>query len=359
MAVTRGRQLAGGAARAGLAMLMAAAFVAASATAPLAQGPGTITWLPGQSSYDGTAFVELQPGVGATKLGFPGPTNPAGAGFNVGPAYAFGFATAVPGADGPTMAQTDLGASSLKAGTQLVLRFSKALEDHISFVAMLADASNLDDIGVRILSATEFEVKATIVDPIASEGNNPDAVDAAFGMIVQTTPDAEAAFNFRGTTFVTDMHWLDLEPLELGELPQLSEDTDVAGMAAGIAARGISAVVGNTGHFTAYMPEAFFEFGRANGVDVTGESCLGYRAYVELTGSDEGFQRLNDPPSMPQAAASFDVDGDGAPDPMWHFRITNSQWSRQALLFGKVEDDEPVPTSVGEGSWGGLKRNGR
>lgn len=337
----------------------AAAIAVLAATASVAQGPGTITWQPAASTYDGTAFVELQPGVGALQLGFPGPTNPAGTGFNVGPAFAFGFATAVPGAEGPTMAQTDLGASVLGAGTQLVLRFSKAPEDHISFVAMLADASDLGNIGVRILSATEFEVAATVVDPIVSESNNPDVVSAAFGLILQTTPDAVSTFNFQGTTFVTDMHWLDLEPLELTEMPQLSPDTDVAGMAAGIAARGISAVVGNAANFTAYMPEAFFEFGRANGVDVTGESCLGYRAYEELTGGDEGFLRLNDPPSMPQPAASFDVDADGAPDPMWHFRITNSQWSRQPIMFGRVEEAEPIPTAVGEGTWGAVKKTAK
>jgi len=335
--------------------LLAVAAGVLVATAALAQGPGTIMWQPAASTHDGIAFVELQPGVGVTQLGLPGPTNPAGAGFNVGPAFAFGFATAVPGAEGPTMAQTDLGASALGAGTELVLRFSKAAEDHISFVAMLADASELGNIGVKVLSPTEFEVMATIVDPIVSESNNPDVVSAAFGLILQTTTDALSTFNFQGTTFVTDMHWLDLEPLDLTEMPQLSPDTDVAGMAAGIAAKGISAVVGNTASFTAYMPEAFFEFGRANGVDVTGDNCLGYRAYQELTGGDDGFQRLNDPPSMPQEAATFDVDADGAPDAMWHFRITNSQWSRQPILFGKVEETEPVPTAVGQGSWGSLK----
>ncbi|MFH1569934.1 MAG: hypothetical protein ABIL09_18215 [Gemmatimonadota bacterium] len=334
---------------------MIAGLIGLGAVASLAQGPGTITWQPGSSTYDGKAFVELQPGIGATQLGFPGATNPAGAGLNLGPAYAFGFATGIPGADGPTMAQTDLGASPLKAGTRLVLRFSKAANDHVSFVAMLADASDLGNIGVKVLSPTELEVRATIVDPIASEHNSPDAITASFGLIMQTTDSPDETFNFRGTTFVTNMHWLDLEPLALTELPQLSPDVDIAGFAAGIAARGVSSVVGNRGDFTAYMPEALFAFARANGVEVTGEECLGYRAYVELTGGEEGFLRLNDPPSLPEDDANFDVDGDGAPDPMWRFRISNSQWSRQPILFGTVQESPPVPTAVGEASWGDLK----
>lgn len=323
-----------------------------------AQGAGTISWDPAASTHDGVPFVELEAGVGAIQLGFPGPSNPAGTGFSGGGVFAFGFATAVPGEEGPAMAETDLGASPLTAGTELVLRFNKGEDDHISFVAMLADASDLSNIGVKVISPTVLEIKATIVDPIVSEGNNPDGVDAAFGLIMQVTPDPGQSFSFGGTVFVTDMHWLDLDALALTELPQ-APGTDVAGFAAGIAAQGVSAVIGNAANFTAFMPEAFFAFARSQGVEVTGETCLGYRAYVELTGSDEGFHRLNDPPSQPVTDESFDIDGLPGADPQWRFRITNSQWSRQALMFGQVGDSEPVPTAFERRSWGEAKDSSR
>ena len=84
------------------------------------------------------------------------------------------------------------------------------------------------------------------------------------------------------------------------------------------------------------MPEAFFAFGRANGVDVTGADCLGYRGFSELAGSEDGFFKLNSPPDQPFTNLNFDIDGNGQADPMWSFRITNSAWSRQVLQFGKA-----------------------
>jgi hypothetical protein len=115
-------------------------------------------------------------------------------------------------------------------------------------------------------------------------------------------------------------------------------------MAAGIAARGISVTNGSgAANFTAFMPEDFFQFARDNGVDVTGGDCLGYRAFVELTGSDEGFFKLNDPSDEPFVDSGFDADGNGESDEMWRFRITNATWSRQVLSFGKVEAEvEPA-----------------
>lgn len=333
-------------------VLKAAAVAALLTTSTTAQGPGTIAWDPAASTHDGTAFIELAPGVGVTSFGLPGPTNPAGAGVGVAGAFVFGFATAVPGEDGPTIEQMELGGSPLAAGTQLQLEFTKAAEDEISFVAMLADASEPGAIGVRVLSPTRFQVRAMVVDPVRSETNDPDATDAAFGLIVQVAP-ATQPFSFLGTTFVTDMLWTDLEPLDLSELPQLADAASIGGFTVGLAARGVSAS-GGTASFTAFMPEALFVAAREHGVDVTGASCLGYRTYVELTGSDDGFHKLNDPDDQPQAYEAFDVDGDGAADAMWSFRITNSDWSRQALMFGKVEAPES-PTVVRDNSWGRVK----
>ncbi|HJP34116.1 MAG: hypothetical protein QF689_08790 [Candidatus Latescibacteria bacterium] len=322
------------------------------------QGPGTILWDPANSTYDGKAFTEIAEGVGLTKFGLPGASNPAGAGGGSGGVYLFGFASAVPGEDGPTIQQMELGDSDLKAGTRLVLEFTKAEEDRISFAAMLADASQPGNVGVRVLSPTRFQVTATIVDPVLSETNDPDDLDAAFGLIVQASQGDNELFNFRGTTFITDMVWTDLEPLALSELPQLSDPADIGGFTTGLAARGVSAS-GGTASFSAFIPEALFAAGREHGVDVTGDNCLGYRSYVELTGSDDGFFKLNVPDDEPQAYEAFDVDGDGNADPMWSYRITNSQWSRQSLMFGKIEaeSDPDSPTVVETDAWGRVKES--
>jgi hypothetical protein len=92
---------------------------------------------------------------------------------------------------------------------------------------------------------------------------------------------------------------------------------------------------------------------------VTGDNCLGYRSYVELTGSDDGFFKLNVPDDEPQAYEAFDVDGDGNADPMWSYRITNSPWSRQSLMFGKIEaeSDPDSPTVVETDAWGRVKES--
>lgn len=321
-----------------------------------AQGPGNIVWIPAASTYDGKAFTQVAEGVGVTSFGLPGPTNPAGAGLSLDGFYAFGFATAAPGPAGPELSQMDLSQSPLKAGTQLVLAFDKGANDHISFVALLADATEPGSMGVKVLSPTRFEVRARVADPVPSESNNPDQVGAAFGFIVQTTMAPEESFNFRGTTFVTDMLWVDLEPLALTELPQLGEATDISGFVVGLAAQGVSLSEANPVTFTAYIPERLFEAGRAHGVEVDGANCLGYRTYVELTGSEDGFFKLNTPDDQPVVDPSFDVDGDGSGDALWAFRIRNSQWSRQSLMFGRVEEQEVIPTPTPASTWGQVKR---
>jgi hypothetical protein len=301
-----------------------------------------IVWDPAGSTYDGKAFVQLQPGVGVLSLGFPSTSNPAGAGTTASGVYAFGFATAIPGSTGPTMAQTELKGSALTAGTNLVLRFSKPESESISFIAMVADASDPTNIGFKQLSATQIEIRAKIVDPILSENKNPDIMDSAFGLIMQTTATPNSAFNFRGTVFVTDMHWLDLDPPGLEDLPQTQSAEEVSGMVAGLVAKGI---FGNRANFNAYMPEDFFVFARDNGVEVNGANCLGYRTYVELTGSDEGFFKLNTPTDLPYDDPNFDIDDNGQSDAIWRYRISNTTWSRQVLTFGKVSDNSAGVTA--------------
>ncbi|MFT7687220.1 MAG: hypothetical protein ACI9FB_002572 [Candidatus Azotimanducaceae bacterium] len=309
----------------------------------------TITWNPAQSTHNGIAFVEVAPGVGTVEFQAPSPTNPAGAGLTVGTSYVFGFSTAASqGASQPSMADTNLAGSTLGAGTSLVLVFDKGTSDEISFIAMVADASNLGNIGIKQLSATQIEIRAKIVDPILSLSNNPDAVGAAFGMVIQLV-GATGGFDMKGTVFVSDMHWQDIETPTFGDLPQSTDD--VEGFAAGIAGQGLSVIGGaGTAKFTAYMQESFFEFARANGVNTSGGECLGYRTFVELTGSDDGFERLNSPIESAASLSNFDVDGDGNADAMWQFRITNSEWSRQTLSFGLVENTNQFTlTSAGSG----------
>ena len=58
----------------------ASVIIALSAASLHGQGPGTIVWDPANSTYDGKAFTEIAEGVGLTKFGLPGASNPAGAG---------------------------------------------------------------------------------------------------------------------------------------------------------------------------------------------------------------------------------------------------------------------------------------
>jgi hypothetical protein len=308
--------------------ILAAALLSMTSTSLVAE----LQWNPAASTHNGTAFSQLSTGVGSVQFGFPSASNPAGAGQTANGVFVFGFATStnVP----PSVTESDLSASPLTAGTQLTLVFDKAETDRISFMAMVGDASDPSNVGFKQLSSTQIEIRGTVVDPVASESNSPDNLGAIFGLVAVLADDTNP-IDLKGTVFVTDMHWNDVSPPDFSELPQTADD--INGMAAGIAAAGISATdVSGTARFTAFMQESFFEFARENGVDVTGESCLGYRAYVELNGSDDGFTKLNDPVDQPAELTTFDADGDGNPDPMWQYRITNSTWSRQVLAFGKA-----------------------
>lgn len=325
------------------ALLLAGLFCVAPAR-------GDLVWDPSASTYGGKSFVKLQTGVGSTSLGLPGASNPVGSVVGVAGVQVFAFVTALPEGDQIALKQTDLSSSPLVAGTQLLLYFDKEESDHISFVALIAD-----EVGVRTISPTRIEVRATIADPVLSESNSPDAVSATFGMVIFTTSDSDSPLNFRGTVFTSDMHWLDLSPPGLDELPQTASASEVAGFVAGLVAKGVSEE-GGQARFDAYIPERLFAFARANGFDVSGDNCMGYRTYVELTGSDEGFFRLNTPVDSPTAAAAFDVDGDGSADPIWHYRIVNSTWSRQVLTFGRIQT-QGEETAVSSDGWGQVKRS--
>jgi len=157
-------------------------------------------------------------------------------------------------------------------------------------------------------------------------------------LIINTTTTPTEVANFRGSMFVTDMLYLDLEPPASTELSQGA--TNFIGHIVGIAAKGISGP-GGQASFNAFLPETLFQFGRDNGVDVTGADCLGYRTFVELTGSSDGFFKLNTPTNQAFVDSNFDIDGNGSGDAMWRFRITNAKWSRQVLAFGQSSPAQP------------------
>ncbi len=290
-----------------------------------------LAWLPTQSTRDGVPFQAL----GTVFAAPPGATNPVGLGLSASGTYRFGFFNRLPANPAaPTVAEADLTGSPLAAGTQLVLKFSKRTNDHVSFVAMTADAAVLSDVGYAVNpSGNELTVRARVVNPVASESNNPDTVGAAFGLLVRLAPTPTGPENFRGTVFVTDMLYHDVEPPGPGDAAQTS--TNYIGQMVSLAAKGISA---STATFHAFIPERLFAAGRANGVDVTGENCLGYRTYLQLTGSSNGFFKLNSPPTSAFTDANFDSDGDGSADAIWRYKIANSTWSRQVIGFGKAQN---------------------
>lgn len=63
----------------------------------------------------------------------------------------------------------------------------------------------------------------------------------------------------------------------------------------GVAVAGRSSLEKNPVTSTAFIPQRLFAAGRAYGVDVSGANCLGSRTFVELTGADDGFTKLNSP----------------------------------------------------------------
>jgi len=307
--------------------------------------PAEIAWLPTSSTRDGVPFT----GLGTVMLAPPGATNPIGLGQLSGGTYRFGFFNQIPANPAaPTPAEANLTGSPITNGTKLVLKFSKRTNDHVSFVAMTADASVLLDVGYAVNTAgTEITVRAKVVNPVVSQSNNPDTVDAAFGLLIQLAPTPTGPENFRGTVFVTDMLYQDVEPPGASEAAQTS--TNYIGQMVSLAAKGISA---STATFHAFIPERLFAAGRANGVDVTGENCLGYRTYLQLTGSSNGFFKLNSPTTSAFTDANFDSDGDGSADAIWRYKIANSTWSRQVIGFGKADSSGHGQGSL-VGSWHG------
>ncbi len=280
------------------------------APAAFAVGASPITWSPGASTYGapGTAFMPAPlpapPGMGTTA---PGPVMAYGAGFWDGEVYAMGFINSMPTTQSlPQLFQTELAGGPLAAGTPLALTFEKAAGQKIDSVAILGDPDALVSVDpadpATLTASTTFTVHATVTDPVASQSGD---AGAAFGLIVDCS--ANPARDFQGSLFVTDMHWLDIDP-----------PTFNATGLAGLSAHGQNGVAAT---FDGIFAPAFLG---AMGVTDPNE-VQGYVDVTAVTG---------------WTGASFAVKGagDGSlwPSGYWKYRITNSTWSTHNILFGRM-----------------------
>jgi hypothetical protein len=294
-----------------LLVAVVGAVLIALLLAPLALADGPITWAPADSTYgvSDTAFATVPmapPGVGMTQPGLP---VMYGAGFwdASSEVFAMGFVNAIPAGTGlPTMAQTDLLMSALAPGTPLKLAFDKAAGQRIDSVAILGDPDALVSIepadAAALTAATRFTVYASVTDPVASASGD---VAAAFGLVVDCS--SLAARDYQGSTFVTNMHWLDIDP-----------PTFTATGMAGLSAHGVN---GTEATFDGIFAPAFLTvMGIADPAQVQG--------FVDLT-AYTGW-----------ASSTFTVmgSGDGSlwPSGYYKYRITNSTWSTHNIMFGRL-----------------------
>jgi hypothetical protein len=228
--------------------------------------------------------------------------------------YAMGFINAVPASQAlPAMSQTELAAGPLTAGTPLVLSFQKASGQKIDSVAILGDPNALVSLTpsdpAALTAATAFTVRATVIDPVASASGDS---GAAFGLVIDCSTDPYR--DFQGSLFVTNMHWLDIDP------PTSFTQTGVAGLSA-------HGVLGTQATFDGIFAPAFLTtMGISDPTQVEG--------YVDVTAvtgwTGASFQALGQ--------------GDGSlwPSGYYKYRITNSTWSKHNILFGHMASAPPV-----------------
>jgi len=283
--------------------------------APTAQaipGPSPITWLPTASTYgmSETPFVALPApapaGTGATSLGMDAAY---GAGFwdAVTGVYAMGFVNDIPMGTGlPGLSETELGVTPLYYNVPLKLVFGKEAGQKIDSVAILCRPDSLVSIDpadpAALTAATQFTVYATVTDPVQSYSGN---VGAAFGLVVDCS--SAAARDFQNSLFVTDMHWLDIDP------PSFTA-TGLAGLSAH-GAPGVKAT------FDGIFSPAFLT---AMGI-VDPTQVQGYVDGTAVTGLTSA--------TFAQLGA-----GDGSlwPSGWYKYRLTNSAWSAHDILYGSL-----------------------
>ena len=313
-----------------LACATLALFVVALAVvAPAALGAGPITWAPAESTYGPsvTSFVAIgDPAPSGTGMTVP-PTGVAyGSGFWTAgtEVFAFGFMNQIPTGPGmPSLAQTELAATALPAGTVLSLVFAKAAGQRVDSVAIIGDPDALVSLdyapAASLTAAEKFTVRATVVDPVKSASGD---VGAAFGLIIDCSSDP--ARDYYGSLFVANMHWLDVQP------PTFTS----SGMA-GLSANGSN---GTLATFDGIFAPAFLTV-----MGITDPTAV--QGYVDVTAVT----------GWPGAAFAVKGLGDGTlwPSGYWKYRITNSGWSQHDIMYGR-QAAKPVK-AVGLSPKGAVK----
>lgn len=295
-----------------LGALLVTLVLAPAAPAVVTTGP--VTWAPADSTYgeEATPFVVVPspapPGSGATSLA-PGAAYGMGFWESCSETYVMGFVGGVPAGFGlPDMAQTELAATPLVAGVPLTLAFDKTPGQRVNFVAVVGDPDALVSVEpadpAALTAAGRFTVRATVVDPVQSYSGD---VAAAFGLIVDCS--ADDARDYQNSLFVTDMHWLDIDP------PAFTAD----GLA-GLTAHGS---YGSEATFDGIFTPAFIAaMGVVDPAQVQG--------YVDLTAV----------PGWSGATFAVLGAGDGSlwPADSWKYRITNSAWCTHSIMFGQLSE---------------------
>ena len=290
-----------------LGVLLLMLLLAPAALATVVTGP--ITWLPADSTYGvaETPFVTVPmapPGSGATA---PGPGVAYGAGFWDGSAevYVMGFANTMK-MGMPEMAETELSLTPLSYGVPLELVFQKTAGQRIDSVAILGEPDSLVSVEpadpAALTAATEFAVRATVTDPVQSASGN---VGAAFGLSIDCS--SLAARDFQNSLFLTNMHWLDIDP------PTFTS----AGLA-GLSAHGSN---GTQATFDGIFAPAFL-------------TAMGFTDFNEV----QGYVDLTAVTGWSGAALTVLGAGDGSlwPAGSWKYRVTNSNWCTHNILFGRL-----------------------
>jgi len=291
-----------------LGVLLLTMVLAPAALATVGAGP--ITWLPADSTYGvaETPFVALPApapaGAGATSLG-PGAAYGAGFWDDGREVYVMGFANNML-MGMPVIAETELGVTPLYSGVPLKLVFQKTAGQRVDSVALLGDPEALVSIDPAdpavLTAATQFTVRATVADPVQSRSGD---VGAAFGLSVDCS--SLPARDFQASLFVTNMHWLDIDP------PTFSS----AGLA-GLSAHGSS---GTEATFDGIFAPAFL-------------TAMGFTDFNEV----QGYVDLTAVTGWTGAALTVPGVGDGSlwPAGSWKYRITNSNWCTHNILFGRL-----------------------
>jgi len=291
-------------------VLLAMLLLSPAANAIVSSSP--VTWAPAESTYGSgaTPFVVVPspalPGTGATSLD-PGAAYGAGFWDTCSGVYALGFMTSVP-TDGalPDVAQTELSTTPLVAGVPLTLVFDKTPGQRVNSVAILGDPDALVSIEpadpATLTAADSFTVRATVTDPVQSYSGD---VSAAFGLIVDCS--ANVARDYQNSLFVTDMHWLDLDP------PYFT----APGMA-GLTAHGS---YGSVATFDGVFTPAFL-------------ATLGIADPAQV----EGYVDVTPIAAWPDATFSVLGVGDGSlwPAGSWKYRVTNGRWCTHAIMYGRL-----------------------